>query len=165
MEIKITILPLMLFLTLNISQGQTKDELNQKITDNRKSYNLLYNRLKDSLNLKNYEDAFKFNSIIDSLRKENLYFKNAFSGDLIDSLKHLNYKIANLSVENKVLLSKNIKIRDSLNLLKRKMYDLFHIDGNMAKRFTHNNNTYDCYFVNLKNSEIKFYWKFIIIYK
>lgn len=159
MEIKIIILPIMLFLALNISQGQTKDELNQKISDNRKSYNLLYNRLKDSLNLKNYEDAFKFNIIIDSLRKENLYFKNAFSGDLIDSLKHLNYKIANLIVENKGLSSKNIKIRDSLNLLKRKMYDLFHIDGNMAKRFTHNNNTYDCYFVNLKNSEIKFYWK------
>ena len=93
MEIKILILPIMLFLTLNISQGQTKDELNQKITDNRKSYNLHYNRLKDSLNLKNYEDAFKFNIIIDSLRKENLYFKNAFSRDLIDSLKHLNYKI------------------------------------------------------------------------
>ena len=159
MKIKIIILPIILLLSLNISLSQSKADLISQIDDKERKYKFYYNRLKDSLNFRNHEISLKFNKIIDSLKKENLYFKEGLNRDLLDSLKYLNHKITNLSTENKVFSGENMKIRDSLNFLKNKMHDIFHIDGNIAKQFTHNNNTYDCYFVNLINSEIKFYWK------
>ena len=78
MKIKIIILPIILLLSLNISLSQSKADLISQIDDKERKYKFYYNRLKDSLNFRNHEISLKFNKIIDSLKKENLYYKHQF---------------------------------------------------------------------------------------
>ncbi len=48
---------------------------------------------------------------------------------------------------------------DSLGILKAKIRSLFSITNNTAKRITHQKKSYDCYIVDLAESDVKLYWK------
>lgn len=112
---------------------------------------------KDSLVKEN--ELAKFTFKVDSLSDEVKIIKrtsNSELWDLVDSLKDVLTHKETLLKES---FYKNQHLTDTNRVLKSKLSLLYKLPGNEAKQVNYNNNTYDCYIVDIKKSDIQFYWK------
>lgn len=141
--------------------GQSKKELESQIIDlkNEKMELTRDNRSsRDSLKVKKVEIA-KLKHKLDSLSQRMLTLQKTTPARLQDSIESLHKVIQHFETRLRAAEDKKIPLQDTIRSLKSKLRALYTVPGNQAKRITHYRHTYDCYVVDLKSSDLQFFWK------
>lgn len=160
MNIRQSILCLLLLLAQCLF-GQSKKALQSQIVDlnNEKMELKSENRSwRDSLKVKKAEVA-KLKHKLDSLSQRMLSLQKTAPARLQDSIESLHKVIQHFETRLRAADDKKIPLQDTVRSLKSKLRTLYTVPGNQAKRISHNRNTYDCYVVDVKNSDLQFFWK------
>lgn len=115
---------------------------------------------------KREQELIRSKSAVDSISNLVSLFKWSPNGILtlkIDSLKgeiaHRDKRLTGCQNEKQQLNKSKSQLTESLEQLRGKLRVFYSHPGNEAKQITYNNATYDCYTVDVRQSDIQFYWK------
>ncbi|MFM9948944.1 MAG: phosphodiester glycosidase family protein [Saprospiraceae bacterium] len=96
---------------------------------------------------------------LDSLSQQVGKLKKTTPADLMESVDSLQKVVSHLQTRLNGCNINYQNFSDTIRMLKTRMRSLYTLPGNQSKRIAYNKNTYDCYIVDLKKTNIQFYWK------
>lgn len=123
--------------------------------------NDLQDRIKyiEAIEQKSGADIARLKGQNDSLSKEVQTLKELSPEGLIRLRDSLQNAIGLLKKRNEDITARNVRLADTLGEFKSILRSNYELPGNKGLQITCNNHTYDCYTVDIKQTDLQFYWK------
>lgn len=113
----------------------------------------------DSLKLDAREDSIRMNFLVDSLGKEISRLHSFVSIDSININDALRYRLDSLSNRVSIIENSNRRLQIKLHKLKQQFAEIYQLSGTKAVQVRTPQSVYDCYEVNLKETNLSLFWQ------
>lgn len=105
------------------------------------------------------QDTIRTNLVIDSLLNEITRLQSFVSVDAVEKNDSLKNSIDSLSQRVIILEENNEQLKNQLTLIKRQYSEIFRLSGTEALKIKTQQSEYDCYKVNLKETNLALFWQ------